>query len=193
MEYTPARVPAFVIVTEPVTESPIFIVEAVKMAPKPERVMERYPEAKALDAIAVGVAVKLAKVPPTAATAITEVAARVQEDLRQWEVLEHFACRSFRVDDTLSIGPPRIGDRGNAGMNWVGVAPGESCAFARDWVPRFAPNVRPRGLAGGRGRISSSPAAKPGFAWSYPPALGPGLDESPPASSSRRRTPRRST
>jgi len=47
-----------------VTESPIFIAEALKMAPDPERVIESVPEAKALDAIAVGVAVKFAKVPP---------------------------------------------------------------------------------------------------------------------------------
>jgi hypothetical protein len=53
-------------------------VEAVKMAPEPERVIERVPEAKAFDAIAVGVAVKLAKVPPTAATAIREMAARLR-------------------------------------------------------------------------------------------------------------------
>jgi len=48
------------------------------MAPEPERVIESVPEAKALDEIAVGVAVKLAKVPPTAATAITETAARLR-------------------------------------------------------------------------------------------------------------------
>src|ERR1700704_5517733 len=65
-------------VTEPVTESPIFIAEALKMAPEPERVIESVPDAKAFDAIVVGVAVKLAKVPPTAATAITETAARLR-------------------------------------------------------------------------------------------------------------------
>lgn len=64
-EYARARVPVFVIVTEPVTESPIFSAEALKMAPEPVRVMESEPEAKALDEIVVGVAVKLAKVPPT--------------------------------------------------------------------------------------------------------------------------------
>src|SRR5207247_11451578 len=77
-EYTPAIVPVFVIVTVPVTESPIFIAEALKMAPDPERVIESVPEAKALDAIAVGGAVKFAKVPPTAATASTETAARLR-------------------------------------------------------------------------------------------------------------------
>jgi hypothetical protein len=48
------------------------------MAPEPERVIVSEPEAKALDAIVVGVAVKLAKVPPTAATATTETAARLR-------------------------------------------------------------------------------------------------------------------
>jgi len=66
-EYAPARVPVFVfvIVPEPVTESPIFTAEALKMAPEPVRVMESEPEAKALDEIVVGVAVKLATVLPT--------------------------------------------------------------------------------------------------------------------------------
>ena len=49
--------------------SPIFIAAELKMAPEPERLIESEPEANALDAIVVGVAVKLAKVPPTAATA----------------------------------------------------------------------------------------------------------------------------
>jgi hypothetical protein len=61
-----------------VTESPIFIAEELKMAPEPERVIVSVPEAKALEAIAVGVAVKFAKVPPTAATAMTEMAAKLR-------------------------------------------------------------------------------------------------------------------
>src|SRR5439155_20130190 len=31
-----------------------------------------------------------------------------EEDLRQWEVLGHLAYQSFRLVDTLSIGPPRM-------------------------------------------------------------------------------------
>jgi len=65
----------FEIVTEPVAESPIFIAEAEKMAPDPERVIESEPAANALEAIEVGVAVKFAKVPPTAATATTATVA----------------------------------------------------------------------------------------------------------------------
>jgi hypothetical protein len=76
--YAPARVPVFVIVTEPVAVSPIFIAAELKMAPEPERLIVSEPEAKALDAIVVGVAVKLAKVPPTAATVTTETAARLR-------------------------------------------------------------------------------------------------------------------
>src|SRR5947208_17008109 len=62
-------------VTEPVAVSPIFIAEAEKMAPEPERVIVSEPAANALEAIEVGVAVKFAKVPPTAATATTATAA----------------------------------------------------------------------------------------------------------------------
>src|ERR1700756_5909278 len=65
-------------VTEPVAVSPIFIAEALKMAPEPERLIVSEPEANALDVIDVGVAVKLAKVPPTAATATTDTAARLR-------------------------------------------------------------------------------------------------------------------
>src|SRR5919197_529564 len=65
-------------VTEPVAVSPIFIAVELKMAPEPERLIVSEPEAKALDAIVVGVAVKLAKVPPTAATVTTETAARLR-------------------------------------------------------------------------------------------------------------------
>ena len=59
----------FEIVIEPVAVSPIFIAEAEKIAPEPERVMDSDPVVNALDATEVGVAVKFAKVPPTAATA----------------------------------------------------------------------------------------------------------------------------
>jgi hypothetical protein len=61
-----------------VTESPIFIAAELKIAPEPERVIVSEPDANALDAIDVGVAVKLAKVPPTAAIVMTETAARVR-------------------------------------------------------------------------------------------------------------------
>jgi hypothetical protein len=50
----------------------------LKMAPEPVRDMVSEPEANALDEIVVGVAVKLAKVPPTAPTAITQTAARLR-------------------------------------------------------------------------------------------------------------------
>jgi hypothetical protein len=66
--YAPARLPVFEMVIEPVAESPIFIAEAEKMAPEPERVIVNDPVANALDATEVGVAVKFAKVPPAAAT-----------------------------------------------------------------------------------------------------------------------------
>jgi hypothetical protein len=71
-------VPVFVIVTEPVAVSPIFIAAELKMAPEPERLIVSEPEANALDEIVVGVAVKLAKVPPTAATAAIEITARLR-------------------------------------------------------------------------------------------------------------------
>ena len=50
----------FVIVTEPVAESPIFIAEAARIAPEPERVMVSEPLANAFDVTVVGVAVKFA-------------------------------------------------------------------------------------------------------------------------------------
>src|SRR5204862_1835580 len=65
-------------VTEPVAVSPIFSAAELKMAPEPDRLIVSEPEANALDEIVVGVAVKLAKVPPTAATATTEIAARLR-------------------------------------------------------------------------------------------------------------------
>src|SRR5512133_472330 len=108
-EYTPARVPALVIETEPVTESPIFIAEALKMAPEPERVIESVPEAKALDAIAVGDAVKFAKVPPTAATASTETAARLRRIFDSGRFLSIERVSPFGLVDTLTIGSLRMG------------------------------------------------------------------------------------
>jgi hypothetical protein len=51
--------------------------EAEKMAPEPERLMVSVPLANALLAIVVGVAVKLAYVPPIAATEATPTAATV--------------------------------------------------------------------------------------------------------------------
>src|SRR6266496_3794953 len=104
-EYTPARVPVFVIVIEPVAESPIFIAEALKMAPEPERVIVSEPDAKALEAMEVGVAVKLAKVPPTAATARTEMAARLRRIFVSGRVLSMVRVSPFVVDTHL-IGSP---------------------------------------------------------------------------------------
>src|SRR5438034_8476135 len=65
-------------VTEPVAVSPIFIATELKMAPEPERDIVSEPEANALYEIVVGVAVKLAKVPPTVATAAAAIAARLR-------------------------------------------------------------------------------------------------------------------
>ena len=98
----------FVIVTVPVTESPIFIAEALKIAPDPERVIESVPEAKALDAIAVGDAVKFAKVPPTAATASTETAARLRRIFDSGRFLSIVRVSPFGLVDTLTIGSPRM-------------------------------------------------------------------------------------
>jgi len=89
-----------------VTESPIFIAEALKMAPDPERVIESVPEAKALEAIAVGVAVKFAKVPPTAATAITETAAKLRRIFDSGRFLSIERVSPFGLVDTLTIGSP---------------------------------------------------------------------------------------
>src|SRR2546423_7654851 len=97
-------------VIEPVAESPIFIVEALKMAPEPERLIVSEPEANALDAIDVGVAVKLAKVPPTAATATTEMAARVRRIFVSGRFLLMVRVSPFMVDTHL-IGAPGMGRR----------------------------------------------------------------------------------
>jgi hypothetical protein len=104
----------FVIVTVPVTESPIFIAEALKMAPDPERVIESVPEAKAFDAIAVGVAVKFAKVPPTAATAITETAAKLRRIFDSGRFLSIERVSPFGLVDTLTIGSRGMGTVGTS-------------------------------------------------------------------------------
>src|SRR5207244_9405115 len=84
----------------------------------------------------------------------------------------------------------RVGERAPAPCaECSSLDPSESFAFARGWVRRFARNVRgrsPRTLAAsavgggcqpcGHGRESvrahiSTRAAKPGFAWSSPPAF----------------------
>jgi hypothetical protein len=80
-----------------VSESPIFIAEALKMAPEPERVIESEPEANALEAIEVGVAVKLAKVPQTAATATTETAARLRRIFDSGRFLSIWCVSPFSV------------------------------------------------------------------------------------------------
>ncbi|HMH39948.1 MAG TPA: hypothetical protein VK532_02020 [Gaiellaceae bacterium] len=92
------------IVTVPVTESPIFIAEALKIAPDPVRVIVSEPDAKALEAIEVGVAVKLAKVPPTAPTAMTDTAARLRRIFDSGRFLSMLRV-VLSVVDTLTIGP----------------------------------------------------------------------------------------
>src|SRR5881628_2395427 len=101
-------VPVFVMVTEPVAVSPIFIAEAVKMAPEPERLIVSVPEANAFDAIVVGLAVKLAKVPPTAATATSARAARLRRIFVSGRFLNMVRVSPFVVD-THSIGRPGMG------------------------------------------------------------------------------------
>ena len=71
---TPSIVPVFVMVREPVASWPIFCAETLKMAPEPERPIERVPVANALDAIVTGVAVKFAYVPPSAPAEMTPTA-----------------------------------------------------------------------------------------------------------------------
>src|SRR5690242_11764449 len=75
--YTPARLPVLVIVTEPVASSPILAAESAKTAPLPDRVIVSEPDVNALFEIVVGVAVKLAYVPPTAAIETVPTAAIV--------------------------------------------------------------------------------------------------------------------
>ena len=103
--YAPASDPVFVIATEPVAVSPIFIAAELKMAPEPERFIVSVPDAKALDAIVVGVAVKLAKVPPTAATATTATAARLRRIFVSGRCLNIVRVGPFMVD-THSVGSP---------------------------------------------------------------------------------------
>jgi hypothetical protein len=108
-------VPVLVIVTWPVAVSPIFIAAELKMAPEPERVMVSEPEANALDEIVVGVAVKLAKVPPTVATATTEIAARLRRIFVSGRFLLMVRVDPFFSVDTLTIGPARMETRGHQG------------------------------------------------------------------------------
>jgi hypothetical protein len=81
--------------------------EALKMAPEPERLIVSVPEAKALDEMEVGVAVKFAKVPPTAATAITETAARLRRIFDIGRFLSILRV-VLSVVDTLTFGSPRM-------------------------------------------------------------------------------------
>jgi hypothetical protein len=72
------------------------------------------PEANALDEIVVGVAVKFAKVPPTVATAATEIAARLRRIFVSGRFLLIVRVSPFSVD-TVSIGPARMETRGRSG------------------------------------------------------------------------------
>src|SRR5262249_40622096 len=62
-------------VIEPVAESPIFIAEAEKMAPEPERVIVNDLAANRWAATEAGAVVKSPKAPPTAATVTAATAA----------------------------------------------------------------------------------------------------------------------
>jgi hypothetical protein len=73
------------------------------------------PEANALDEIVVGVAVKLAKVPPTVATATTEIAARLRRIFVSGRFLLMVRVDPFFSVDTLTIGPARMETRGHQG------------------------------------------------------------------------------
>jgi len=77
------------------------------MAPEPERLIVREPEANALDAIVVGVAVKFAKVPPTAAIATTPTAATLRRIFESGRFLIMMRVSPFVVD-THNIGSPRM-------------------------------------------------------------------------------------
>jgi hypothetical protein len=98
-------------VTEPVAVSPIFIATELKMAPEPERLIVSEPEANALDEIVVGVAVKLAKVPPTVATATAAIAAMLRRIFVSGRFLLMVRVGPFSVD-TLTIGTARMETRG---------------------------------------------------------------------------------
>jgi hypothetical protein len=69
------------------------------------------PEANALDEIVVGVAVKFAKVPPTAATATTEIAARVRRIFVRGRFLNMCRVSPFDGGDTHTIGAARMETR----------------------------------------------------------------------------------
>jgi hypothetical protein len=81
------------------------------MAPEPERLIVSEPEANALDEIVVGVAVKLAKVPPTAATATTAIAARLRRIFVSGRFLLMVRVSPFFSVDTVTIGTARMDTR----------------------------------------------------------------------------------
>jgi hypothetical protein len=91
--------------------SPIFIATELKMAPEPERLIVSEPEANALDEIVVGVAVKLAKVPPTVATATAATAAMLRRIFVSGRFLLMVRVGPFSVDP-LTIGTARMETRG---------------------------------------------------------------------------------
>jgi hypothetical protein len=91
--------------------SPIFIATELKMAPEPERLIVSEPEANAFDEIVVGVAVKLAKVPPTVATATAAIAAMLRRIFVSGRFFMVRVGPFFSVD-TLTIGSARMETRG---------------------------------------------------------------------------------
>jgi hypothetical protein len=95
--------------------SPIFIAAELKMAPEPERLIVSEPVAKAFDEIVVGVAVKLAKVPPTVATATTAIAARLRRIFVSGRFLNMVRVSPFFSVDTVTIGAARMTTRGRSG------------------------------------------------------------------------------
>jgi hypothetical protein len=68
-----------------------------------------------LDAIVVGVAVKLAKVPPTAATAATATAARLRRIFVSGRFLSMVRVGPFVSVDTVTIGSPSMETRAASG------------------------------------------------------------------------------
>ena len=111
--YAPARVPVFVIVIEPDAVSPIFIDESEKIAPEPERLIASEPVANALDEIDVGVAVKFAKVPPTAPTETIATAAALSRSFWKVSFLSILRAVPFEVD-THTIGRPGMRSGGRS-------------------------------------------------------------------------------
>jgi hypothetical protein len=79
----------------------------LKIAPEPERLIVSEPEAKALDEIVVGVAVKFAKVPPTVAIATTEIAAMLRRIFVSGRFLLIVRVSPFSVDNA-PIGSARM-------------------------------------------------------------------------------------